>query len=123
MTGPSSQEVAKAQAELEHALHDLHKAAARAQEKTRLTREQQDELTRKALSGRLGPEMRRLAERVSGGHDTWTAIFAGASAESELLNGYVAAAAQTYGPAIAAALEGLDPESDDEPGRAGGTAH
>lgn len=117
MTEPSSQQVEQARAQLERALSDLRRATAQAREKTRLTCEEQDELTDKALRGQLGPEMRTLAERVSERRDTWDAVFDGTSPESHLLSAPVAAAAAAYGPAIKSALEGLDPETDDEPGR------
>ncbi len=57
-------------------------------------------LQRQALSGELGPEMRRLARRVAEGGTTWAAVFDGSSHHADLSRAHVTRMADTHGPEL-----------------------
>ena len=57
-------------------------------------------LQRQALSGELGPEMRRLARRVAEGGTTWAAVFDGTSPDADLTRAHVTRMADTHGPEL-----------------------
>ena len=57
-------------------------------------------LQRQALSGELGPDMRRLARRVAEGGATWAAVFDGTSADADLTRAHATRMADTHGPEL-----------------------
>ena len=91
------------------------------------TREELEQLQREAASGRLGPDMRRLAGLVAAGRTSWLDVFDGSSPHAQLLAGHLAAMGERYAPAV---LESLaadpptgwphDPDADPPRGPADG---
>lgn len=67
------------------ALADAREHLARVAARPVHTPEQRAELEADALAGRLGPEMRTLAERVAARETSWAEVFEGTSPFSDLL--------------------------------------
>lgn len=63
----------------------------------RATDEELAALQRQALSGELGPEMRRLAHRVADGSTTWSAVFEATSPDADLTRAYITRMAAAHG--------------------------
>ncbi len=85
-----------------HELRDALRAARAALSRARVvaTREELNALQRQALSGELGPEMRRLARRVAEGGTTWAAVFDGTSPDADLSSNHVTRMADTHAPEL-----------------------
>ncbi|MFN8194622.1 MAG: hypothetical protein U0R80_10115 [Nocardioidaceae bacterium] len=69
------------------------------------TAEQRAELERDALSGRLGPEMRQIAERVEARETSWGEVFEGSSPWSDLLLPHLTAMGERYADRWRVALQ------------------
>jgi hypothetical protein len=57
-------------------------------------------LQRQALSGEVGPELRRVARRVAEGSTTWAAVFDGTSPDVDLIRAHVSRMAGAHGPEL-----------------------
>ena len=73
------------------------------------TPEQRAELERDALSGRLGPEMRQIAQRVESRAPSWAAVFAGGTPDTDLPLPHLPAMGATDGDPSPVAIQD-DPE-------------
>lgn len=100
-----------ARAELDTVLAQAERDLARYKRENKPTEEERQALHDAALRGELGDDMRVLAERVERGEDSWDAIFAGESPESELLRGHLDRMIEENREAI---VEGLDEDEQAE---------
>ncbi|MEZ5097890.1 MAG: hypothetical protein R2731_18525 [Nocardioides sp.] len=73
------------------------------------TPEQRAELERDARSGRLGPQMQTIAEKVDARETSWGEVFEGSSPYSDLLLPHLSAMEERYAEVWKAALE-ADPD-------------
>lgn len=73
------------------------------------TPEERAELQRDALAGRLGEEMRQLAEHIERGEESWPEVFEGTAPHAHLLSGHLDRMGEQHAEEIRTALE----EDDD----------
>lgn len=71
--------------EFRGALADVQAHIARVAAEPVHTPEEREQLHQDALSGRLGPEMQEVANRVESGDTTWAEVFEGGSEYSDLM--------------------------------------
>jgi hypothetical protein len=86
-----------------HELHDALAATRATLARARvvpLPQAELDALQRQALSGRLGPELRHLAERVADGATSWAAVFDGSAPDTDLARAHVVRMAAVHGPRL-----------------------
>ena len=107
-----------AMAEVQAATDELRATTARARAETRMTRDEREEFEQAARSGRLGPEMQQLAEKVDRGDDSWEAIWSGRSPNQALFLTYFDRTWAEVGPQVKRAVE-ADDDLEPPPRRAG----
>lgn len=100
-----------ARAELDTVLAQAEQDLARYRRENKPSEEERQALQEAALRGELGDDMRRLAERVDRGEDSWDAIFAGESPDADLLRGHLERMIEENREAI---VEGLDEDEQAE---------
>lgn len=80
--------------------------------------EERQQLDDDAASGRLGPEMREIADRVASRETSWAEVFEGSSPYSDLLLPHLSAMGERYADGWRAQLESdpdFEPWVDPEP--------
>ncbi|MGN0063569.1 MAG: hypothetical protein ACI379_04950 [Nocardioides sp.] len=78
------------------------------------TPEERREFHEDALSGRLGPDMKRLAQHVEDGDTSWGEVFEGTTEYAELLHGHLDTMEERYAEDWKRTLED-DPTFDPSP--------
>ena len=104
-----------AKAALGEAMEEAVRELARFERENRPTEQERQALQEAALRGELGDDMRTLARRVDAGEDSWDAIFAGESPNTELLRGHLDRMIEANREAIARAFEEDDEFDPGEP--------
>jgi|GEM_PF-6800921 len=103
--------LAAAQTAFQQALADTRRHVARVAATPVHTAEQRARLEDDALAGRLGQEMRELAERVAARETTWGEVFDGTSPHAGLLVPHVSRMQELYADQWRAVVR-ADPDFD-----------
>jgi hypothetical protein len=69
------------------------------------TPEERAELQRDALAGRLGEDMRQLAEHIERGEESWPEVFEGTAPHTHLLAGHLERMSEQHAEEIRVAIE------------------
>lgn len=96
---------------LRDAMDAARVAVARVRSTPVHTRDELEQLQRDAVSGQLGPDMQRLAEKVEQRQTTWDEVFDGTSPYASLLDEHFARMVNEHSVAIREALDD-DPDFD-----------
>lgn len=99
-------------AELQAATEELRAKTAHAKAETRMTREEREQFEQAARSGRLGPEMQQLEEKVDRGEDSWEAIWSGGSPNQALFSTFFD---RTWSEVAAQVKRAIEEDDDVEP--------
>jgi hypothetical protein len=101
----------RARADLRATMAQARAALEAARVRSSPGREEIAQLQEDARSGRLGPDMQRLAGHVAAGDTSWEAVFDGTSPYKELLRGHLTEMGDRYAEPVRRTLED-DPTFD-----------
>ncbi len=116
-TGGEADALAAAKLELQETIATARVMLDRRRATPVHTPAQRDELHRDALSGTLGKDMRRLAEHIENGEETWGDVFEGIAPHGELFLGHLERMEEEHAEEIRTAIEedeDFDPLAPDD---------
>lgn len=107
--GPTGDDIAAARLELQATLAFAREALDRRRAVPVHTPDERAELQRDALDGRLGEDMRRLAQHIEQGDESWQEVFEGIAPHGALFNAHLDRMGDEHAEEIRTAIE----EDDD----------
>lgn len=108
--------IAAARLELQATLAFAREALDRRRARPVHTPDERAELHRDALSGRLGPDMQRIAQHIENGDESWQEVFEGIAPHGALFVGHLHRMSEEHAEAIRTAIEEddeFDPQAPD----------
>jgi predicted small metal-binding protein len=103
--GPTNDAIEAARRELQATLAFAREALDRRRAVPVHTPDERAELQRDALAGRLGEDMRRLAEHIENGDESWQEVFEGIAPHGDLFHGHLTRMSDEHAEDIRTAIE------------------